>query len=198
MKFPGWLPKSISDEAEYYLSTPHDPEIKTIVERLTTRIDMKDVWKKLSKCKHQPKGRNNILHEVLSSLSYWDFIKDNDYLLRPSERKARKLEVIKTIESLESLLKKYHLLIMDYEPECLNPVDIELNRIKKNLRNFDLFWEDLPVKVNAENAKRTFIIKRLKHFMSSEYGKPLYGEIATIACMVFDVTDIEADHVKKI
>ena len=83
----------------------------------------------------------------------WDFIEENDYLLRPSERKERQLEVIEAIESLDRLLKKNHLLIIDYDPECLNPVDLELDRIKKNLKNYDLFWEDLPVKINAKNAK---------------------------------------------
>jgi hypothetical protein len=112
LKFPDWLPEPIHRKAYSYLSGPHDPDTGEIVTRLTTRIDMKNVWVKLSKCKHQPKGMNSVLHEVLSSLGYWDFIKENDYLLRPSERKNRVLEVIEAIISLERLLKKNHLLII--------------------------------------------------------------------------------------
>ena len=198
MDYPDWLPESVKHEAERILLKPYDPDTKETVKRLTTRLEMKGVWEKLSNHDTQPKGRSSIISQVLSSLSYWKFAKENNLLLKPSERNSREEKIIHAINRLQELFRKNHLLIPDYDPDSDNPVDLELNAIKKLLGEFSIFWVDLPTKIHASKAKQTFLIQHLKRFMSSQYGKAFNQEVAIIACMVFDTTDIDEDDVKHV
>lgn len=196
INFPKWLPSRIAQKAHSVLSSPHSPETKDIVTILTTRTEMKPVWEKLSQNKTQPRGRQNLLGEILSSMSYWDFMKEEGLLLTPHERKKCTTEITNAIASLRDALKKNHLHVWHYDPDVLNPIDLELDEIEAGLER-SLFWKELPTKMATESAKKTFLIKKLKSFMANEYQQPFHAEIATIISLIFNDPEITDDHIRK-
>lgn len=188
-KFPKWLPRLIAVQARMLLAQSLRPEAKNIVEQLVTRLEMKPVWKKLTNNTIQPTGQLNLIWAILNSLSYWEFMEDEELLVPPTERKNRVLEINDAINNLREVLKKHHLLIWDYNPEKYNLIDKELDDIERGLE-YSIFRDELPTKINADSAKRTFLIKKLKKFMSDEYKKPFHAELATIISIVLNDQEI--------
>lgn len=197
MNFPDWLPEEIAEEAYNILSTPDEDEDKEIATKLTTDTRMRQVWETLSHQKKQPSGKLNLLWQILSSLGYWDDMAYMNLLLTPKQREERVSEIFNAINNLETILDKNYMLLTNYHPEEHNPVNDELDRIKRHLQEYTLFSSTLPTGIGKKTAKRTFLIKELKNFMASEYGKPLHELVATVICVIFDDEDITADHVRK-
>jgi hypothetical protein len=200
MQFESWLPEPIALEAEDLLSElerGEDTESKALVTELTSDLRMRAVWEKLSRQARQPPGRRSLLSEVLGILFYWEDMHYRSLLLPPSERKKRVSEIIDAINNLETVLDKNHELLVNYSLEELNPINIELKKIKMNLNKYTLFYPNLPRKINSDTAKRTFFMKELKDFMLSCYGKPLYREVTVVTSIVFDDQELTEDHVKN-
>jgi hypothetical protein len=64
------------------------------------------------------------------------------------------------------------------------------------LDKYQFFWDELPTKINAKNAKRAFFMRGLKLSLAEQYGKPLHSLIATITNVALD-EDVTEDDVSK-
>lgn len=195
IKFPKWLPKTVAAEAHNILIHPLNPEIETIIKLLTTRDEMRPVWKRLSLHPIQPKGRLSVLSEILSSIGHWNFMEEEGLLLSPKEKEKLMSEITDAIENLRRVLKKHHLHIWDYDPDTLSPIDMELDSVEEGLK-YSFFWSEFPTKINAGSAKRTFLSKRLITFMNNQYQKSFDAEIATIIGLIFNDQEITDAHIR--
>lgn len=194
VQFPNWLPDSVVEYAKSIPTESQYPECYRITITLTTRLEMKPVWKALSENAKHSSSIKDLLDEIILSLSWWEFLKQEGLLLSPQKRNERINEVINAIDNLRTILNKNPVLC-GYDRNYTNPIDKELDSIEQFVK-YTPFWNHIPTKIGASTSKRTFLLKILKPFMRREFQKPLSSEIGTIVGLIFD-EDITDDDVRK-
>ena len=188
---PKWLSSPLRACLENLIGRVPRDDLDPVV-RLSTDEQMRSVWTKLTENGATDEYLCHFAWSVWFSLNYWQTLEENNLLLPRREVEKRYRKTVEAIDQVIDLLNENHLLIVDWNPEESSELHALKDRIQKSL-----FWYLLPTRMKAKNAKRTFLIRVLKERVQAKFGRPLHSVIADTTNVVFNTTEVTADHVSK-
>ena len=197
MNFPTWLPDSVAEYTAQSLLTPNSEDCEIALKTLTKDERMRGAWETLQIHAKSERDLINYLWNVCNVLSYWNGMDEYGFLITPKEQKERISNILSTMDTLQAQLRENHYIIPEYEPDVWNPLDLEIDKIKKRLQRYTFFWESLPTKIGAKTAKHNFFMREMKKRVLNTFDKPLYRVIADTTAILFNSEDITEDNVRK-
>ncbi len=192
---PKWLSPPLRGCLERLIGpVPRDESDPAV--RLSTDERMRLVWAKLTENGATDEDLCNFAWYVCFSLGYWQTLEEDNLLLPRREAEKRYRKILEAIDQLIDLLNKNHLLVVDWSPEESS----ELHALRDRIQRHSLFWDRLPTRMNAKNAKRTFLMRVLKDRVQKKFGRPLHSVIADTINVVFNThpeVEVTEDDVRK-